>query len=76
MEFATQLRVMRTVRGLSQTELAELVGIPNTRISSMETGQILPGADWEARIRQALGWTADVDEALDILAAEPAPAEA
>lgn len=38
------LKKVRTARGLSQTELAELVGVSRNTISSIETGQYQPSA--------------------------------
>lgn len=80
MDFATQLRVMRAARGLSQIDLAQRVGIPSKYISDLETAKVLPNTDWESRIREALAWPADADTAFAILAGEngnghhPAPA--
>lgn len=68
--FGRQLRIMRAARGLSQKDLAKLTSIPNTYISEMERGKLLPGLDWEARIRDALDWPEDSDEAFAILAGE------
>ncbi len=64
MDFASSLRTMRAVRNLSQLELAGLTGIPNTYISDMERGKVLPSADWETRIRKALDWTPATDAML------------
>lgn len=38
------LKKVRTSRGLSQAELAELVGVSRNTISSIETGQYQPTA--------------------------------
>lgn len=38
------LREARRARGLSQTELAEMVGVSRNTISSIETGQFSPTA--------------------------------
>ena len=37
-----RLKVARAERGLSQTQLAELVGVSRNTISSIETGQLSP----------------------------------
>lgn len=39
-----RLREARRARGLSQTELAEMVGVSRNTISSIETGQFSPTA--------------------------------
>ena len=39
-----RLKVARVEKGLSQTQLAELVGVSRNTISSMETGQFNPTA--------------------------------
>lgn len=39
-----RLREARTERGLSQAQLAELVGVSRNTISSIETGQFSPTA--------------------------------
>jgi putative transcriptional regulator len=39
-----RLKVARAERGLSQTELADMVGVSRNTISSIETGQFNPTA--------------------------------
>ena len=39
-----RLKVARAEKGLSQTQLAELVGVSRNTISSIETGQVNPTA--------------------------------
>ena len=39
-----RLKVARAEKGLSQTQLAELVGVSRNTISSIETGQFTPTA--------------------------------
>lgn len=39
-----RLKVARAEKGLSQTQLAELVGVSRNTISSLETGQFNPTA--------------------------------
>ena len=39
-----RLKEIRTERGLSQTQLAEMVGVSRNTISSIETGQFNPTA--------------------------------
>lgn len=39
-----RLREVRTARGLSQSQLADMVGVSRNTISSIETGQFSPTA--------------------------------
>jgi transcriptional regulator with XRE-family HTH domain len=68
MDFASKLRLMRALRGLSQRELSELAGVPEYTIPWIETGRMLPTPQYEAQIRTALEWDADTDAALELLA--------
>jgi len=70
--FGQQMKTIRAFRGLSQLELSTLVNIPNTYISDIERGKVLPTPEWEGRIRAALDWPADADAAFAILAGEAA----
>lgn len=38
------LKALRTEKGMSQTQLAEMVGVSRNTISSIETGQFCPTA--------------------------------
>jgi len=67
MNFGKRLKTLRAARELTQKELAKLTRIRNTDISSMETGKILPGPEWERRLREALGWDENAEGALAIL---------
>jgi transcriptional regulator with XRE-family HTH domain len=69
MEFRSRMRLIRVARGMSQRDLQELASIDTRYLSEIESGKILPNPEWEQRIREALGWTPDVDAALDALAA-------
>lgn len=51
---ANRLRVARAERNLSQTDLAESVGVSRQTISSIETGQYGPSALLALRIARAL----------------------
>lgn len=64
MTYAAQLKTMRQARGLTQEELSAKTGIPNTYLSMMETGRIIPAGEWEAKLREALQWTPDTDTLL------------
>lgn len=75
MEFAEKVRVLRALRGISQSDLAEITGIPGTYLSNIETGKVLPSESWDRCIRLGLGWTPAVDAALDALEAAMAVPE-
>lgn len=51
---ANRLRVARAERNLSQTELADSVGVSRQTISSIETGQYGPSALLALRIAREL----------------------
>lgn len=68
MNYACKVKVLRTMRGWSQGDLALACGIANFDLSKIETGKVLPSEAWDQRIRAALGWTPAVDAALDALA--------
>lgn len=70
MTLSKRLRTVRQMRGLSQEDLAKLTGIPNTYISLMETGKVIPAGEWNNTIRAALNWTPEIDAKLDELAKE------
>jgi Predicted transcriptional regulators len=57
---ANRLRVARAERDLSQTELADAVGVSRQTISSIETGQYCPSALLAFRLAAVLA--ARVDE--------------
>ena len=44
LKLKNHLKEARTQKGLSQTQLAELVGVSRNTISSIETGQVNPTA--------------------------------
>jgi putative transcriptional regulator len=54
LRLANRLRVARAERDLSQTELADQVGVSRQTISSIETGQYVPSALLALRIARAL----------------------
>lgn len=70
MTLSQRMRAIRLLRNLTQEELAKQTGIPNTYISLMESGKVIPTGDWETRIKTALEWTPDVDAKLDELTQE------
>jgi putative transcriptional regulator len=52
---ANRLRIARAERNLSQTELAQAVGVSRQTISSIETGQYGPSALLALRLADTLG---------------------
>lgn len=72
MEIARAIQVMRTVRGLTQAELAAAAGLNRVIIWQIESGQVLPGPEVEASIKRALRWPDDADTVFAILEGEGA----
>lgn len=56
---ANQLRIARATRDVSQTQLAEAVGVSRQTISSIETGQYCPSALLAFRLARALATPVD-----------------
>ncbi|CAN5207370.1 helix-turn-helix transcriptional regulator [soil metagenome] len=52
---AREIRVLRESRGLSQRELAELVGTTQSAIARLEGGHVSPSLDTLDRVAGALG---------------------
>jgi transcriptional regulator with XRE-family HTH domain len=48
------VRIIRELQGLSQTQLAELCGIPQTTISGIETGRVNLGVERAKALATAL----------------------
>lgn len=48
------VRIIRELQGLSQTQLAELCGIPQTTISAIETGRVNLGVERAKALAAAL----------------------
>lgn len=63
-EIGTRIRKYREDRGLSQKELAQKIGVSNSRISNWEQGINRPDADVIANICRALDVSAS--ELLDV----------
>ena len=53
-EIGTRIRKYREERGLNQKELAELIGVSNSRVSNWEQGVNRPDADILANICRVL----------------------
>jgi len=64
-----QIRIMRTLRGINQGELAELVGIRQPTLSEYETDKSLPSEKTLQKIKAALIWPSDgqIEVAFNIL---------
>jgi DNA-binding XRE family transcriptional regulator len=50
-----RMAAARVLKGITQRELAELVGTREIEISRIETGRVCPGADMKRRIAEVLG---------------------
>lgn len=53
-DFGKLVRSRRIERGLTQVDLGELVGIPNLKVSNIETGKIKPTPFERAKLAKAL----------------------
>jgi len=65
MQFGDKLRMLRAQKKMTQAELAQRSGIPRGDISRIEKNRLMAMAGEKKRIRKALGWTDEVDEALE-----------
>jgi DNA-binding XRE family transcriptional regulator len=74
MDFKDKLRTIRAVRDVTQGQLAAGLGLNPSIIGKLETGDVKPSQDLEARIRQALDWGQAEDAALEMLNGERVPA--
>lgn len=72
MSFGEDLKTMRTIRKLTQAQLADKAMTAQAFVSHIETGKMLATPDLEKRLRAALNWTALEDEAFKMLGREPA----
>jgi transcriptional regulator with XRE-family HTH domain len=77
MDFATTLKLLRTLRRMSQIDLAKAAGVAPTCMSYLETGKVLPGPDWQRRLLDALGYQPEMEPMLvalaNLKATEPQP---
>lgn len=67
-ELAAELRRIRLAAGLSRTEIAQEVGLPEPDLSRLETGQVIPSVGEVARWSHAVGASDRVKEQLRSLA--------
>ena len=72
MSFREDLKTMRTIRQLTQAQLADKAMTSQAFVSHIESGKMLPTPELEKRLRKALNWTELEDEAFEILGREPA----
>ena len=70
MDFAENLKMMRTQRNLTQAELADMAFTSQAFVSHIETGKMLPTPDLIARLRKALNWGPIEDKAFELLGQE------
>lgn len=50
-----KLRQERQIKGLSQQQLADTVGVSRPSISNIERGEVIPGGDLVLKIAKAIG---------------------
>lgn len=55
LDYAKQVRTVRGMRGMSQSDLAEAAGVGRGTIINIETGKTIPQADVLVRIMRVLG---------------------
>ncbi len=67
MDFATTLKLLRTLRRMSQADLAKAAGVAPNCMSYLEAGKILPGPEWEKRLLDALGYQPEMEPMLSAL---------
>ena len=74
MDFAQHLKTMRTVRKLTQEQLADKAMTSQAFLSHIESGKLRPTPDLEKRLRKALDWGELEDRAFALLGREEEPA--
>ena len=67
MDFAENLKTMRTIRKFTQAKLADKAMTSQAFISHIESGKMLPTPSLKRRLREALGWGEYEDKAFEIL---------
>lgn len=72
MNISRAIQIMRSVRGMTQHELAIAAGINRVTVWLIESGQMLPGPEIEVAIKTALRWPERAEEAFAILEGEQA----
>lgn len=61
------IRKLRSIRDMSLADLQKATGINSTWLSRIETGRVNPTDDELARIKAALNWPVNAEEAFAIL---------
>ncbi len=64
-----KIRLLRLSQNLTQTALAEMVGLNVSQVSVVETNRF---AEWEQQLLTALGYTPALDPFLEQMANRPA----
>ena len=70
MEFGMKVRVLRAIKGITQSELGEMLDIEPKVISYIETGKLLPTNRQEEQLRTVLEWGGVVDIGFCIMDAD------
>lgn len=65
-----QIKIMRTVRGLNQGELAEKIGKAQVTLSYIENDHVAPTPETMQTIKAVLCWPSDAEVAFSILASD------
>jgi transcriptional regulator with XRE-family HTH domain len=60
-----KMKALRVTRGRSLAELGQQTGIDPSVLSRLERDIVMPGEDYQKRIRKALGWTDEMDNVLE-----------
>lgn len=63
-----QIKIMRTVRGLNQGELAQKIGMAQVTLSYIENDHVAPTPKRMEMIKAVLSWPSDAETAFSILA--------
>lgn len=67
MTYGQKLRIIRTVRGLTQRELSRATGISQAMISAIELDAIEPLGSYREKLEAALNWPQYADQAFALL---------
>ena len=57
-----KITVVRKQKGLTQSELSKMTGIPKPQISAIENRRVYAWKGWQKRIADALGWMGEPSE--------------
>lgn len=63
-----RIKILRTIRGLNQGELAERIGMSQVNLSYIENDHVKPGSKRMLAILSELGWSEEMEPAFEILA--------